>query len=83
MGKKVWTASEMGKVGGKRRAEVLTEKERRTIARKAGKARAASMTKQERKALAVKAAKGRWGKAEKAEATDAPKQRRIARKAII
>lgn len=37
--KKVWTAAEMGKRGGKNRAKKLTPEQRKEIARKGGLAR--------------------------------------------
>jgi hypothetical protein len=71
--KKKWTATEMGKVGGKKRAENLQVERRKEIATKAGKARTDRMTEQERKELSAKALQARWGK-EKAAKKAAPKK---------
>src|SRR5260370_12864792 len=49
-----------GKKGGRARAEALTERQRKKIARKGGKARAKNMTPEERSESAPKAARARW-----------------------
>jgi len=50
------------KKGGKARARLLTEDERREIASKGGKARLKKMTPQQRSESARKAAAARWAK---------------------
>jgi hypothetical protein len=56
----------LGSLGGKARAEALSEDELSRIGRKAGKkggkARANSLTKEERKRIAKTAAAARWAK---------------------
>ncbi len=51
--------------GGKTRAERLTLRQRRMIARKGGKAAQAGKTPEERSAAARKAARARWGRKRK------------------
>ena len=57
----------LGRLGGKRTAEVLTEQEQREIASKAGKvggrARADKLSSKRRSEIARKAAAARWAKA--------------------
>jgi hypothetical protein len=47
--------------GGKARAERLTPRQKKRIAKLGGRARAAGMTPEERSASARKAARARWG----------------------
>ena len=55
----------LGKLGGKRRAEVLTAEQRRDIGVQGGlvggRARAESLSKARRSEIAKKAAEARWG----------------------
>ena len=68
--RKVWTASEMGrkggKVSGKQRMASMTEEERREFAMKGaslgGQARAKKLTPEQRREIARKAAQARWAK---------------------
>ena len=64
MPKKNPHAVALGKLGGKKRADVLSPEEIEDIARKGGKvggkARAAKLTKEQRSAIARKAAAARW-----------------------
>jgi hypothetical protein len=56
----------LGRLGGKRTAEILTPEEKSRIGRVAGKvggkARAAKLSKEQRSAIARKAAAARWDK---------------------
>jgi general stress protein YciG len=52
----------LGRAGGRKRAENLSQEELSTIAKKGGQARKESLTPAERKASARKAAKARWNR---------------------
>ena len=73
--RKVWTASEMGrkggKLGGKVRMSQLSQQEREEFARQGGlvggKARAKKLTPEQRSEIARKAARARWAKRKAAE----------------
>ena len=59
-------AVSLGRLGGRRRAQVLTKKEQQEIAQKAGqvggKARAQKLSRKRRSEIARKAAEARWAK---------------------
>lgn len=59
----------LGRLGGRKTAEVLSDDDQREIARKAGKvggrARAEKLTSKQRSEIARKAAAARWAKAKK------------------
>lgn len=62
MAKKLAAAVELGRRGGRARAEKLSKDERQQIARKGAHARASKLSAEQRKQLAKKAAQSRWKK---------------------
>jgi hypothetical protein len=64
MSEKSQAAVELGRLGGKARAERLSRDELSVIARKGVRARLKKLSKERRKKIASNAAKARWAKAE-------------------